>query len=61
MPAPQDITTYTIRKTFPSMEFDEICVGIGMILLNVLEYGDNRLILKVGNADLPISIATSLP
>jgi molecular chaperone DnaK (HSP70) len=24
-----DITTYTIRKTFPSIEFDEICVGIG--------------------------------
>ncbi|KAH6612882.1 hypothetical protein B0J18DRAFT_447382 [Chaetomium sp. MPI-SDFR-AT-0129] len=24
-----DITTYTIRKTFPSIEFDEICVGVG--------------------------------
>jgi hypothetical protein len=24
-----DITTYMIRKTFPSIEFDEICVGIG--------------------------------
>ncbi|KAK4252159.1 hypothetical protein C7999DRAFT_37133 [Corynascus novoguineensis] len=24
-----DITTYTIRKIFPSIEFDEICIGIG--------------------------------
>ncbi|KAL2156293.1 hypothetical protein VTH82DRAFT_1038 [Thermothelomyces myriococcoides] len=24
-----DITTYTIRKTFPSLGFDELCVGIG--------------------------------
>ncbi|KAK3362432.1 hypothetical protein B0T25DRAFT_575175 [Lasiosphaeria hispida] len=24
-----DITMYSIRKTFPNLEFDEICVGIG--------------------------------
>ncbi|KAL2138658.1 hypothetical protein VTI28DRAFT_6461 [Corynascus sepedonium] len=24
-----DITTYTIRRIFPSIEFDEICIGIG--------------------------------
>ncbi|KAK4108030.1 actin-like ATPase domain-containing protein [Canariomyces notabilis] len=24
-----DIMTYTIRRTFPSIEFDELCVGIG--------------------------------
>ncbi|KXX73243.1 Heat shock protein SSA3 [Madurella mycetomatis] len=24
-----DITTYTVRKTFPALEFDEICVGTG--------------------------------
>ncbi|KAL2164318.1 hypothetical protein VTH06DRAFT_3534 [Thermothelomyces fergusii] len=24
-----DITTYAVKKTFPSIEFDELCVGIG--------------------------------
>jgi len=28
----QDITTYSIVRTFPSIEFDELCVGAGMTL-----------------------------